>query len=466
MLIPINITGGSYTSRSLPLSAQVTRNFWPQIQDDQATKSPYVLHAWRGLKSFFTGSGADRGMFEHNGTLYKVSGTTLYSVNSAGVHTSLGTIVGSSRCIFDGVGSSIVITTGGKAYVWDGSALTEVTDSDLESPNSVTHINNQILYDGTGGRFASSDVGDATSISGLNYATAESNADDLIRVYAFNEQVYMFGNKSIERWWNSGVGSPPFDRIEGGIIPIGLAALHSVASNEKALYFLGVDNRVYAVQGGTPVVVSNKALSREFEGYSDVSDAIGWCFSIEGQGFYCLTFPTADKTFCFPEGGQWFELSSGVDGERFIGNSYARAHGKHLIADYRNGNIYEWDDETYDENGETVRRVRDSGPLHGGLLGAPGKRIEMNRFELIMETGVGLVSGQGSDPVVMLSWSDDGGKTFSTEQWGQIGELGQYQYKVEWFSLGSFESRILRVANTDPVFISIHSAAADIELGI
>jgi len=124
--------------------------------------------------------------------------------------------------------------------------------------------------------------------------------------------------------------------------------------------------------------------------FSDSSDAYAWCFTKDDQYFYQITFPTGNKTFCYPEGGQWFEVSSGVDGGRYIGSSYAFAFGKHLIGDYRNGNLYELDDDTYTENGTAIRRVRDSGPMHGGLIQRPGKRIEMNRFELIMETGTGI----------------------------------------------------------------------------
>lgn len=466
MLVPINLTGGTYRHPSLPLSAQTTRNFWPQQIDNQSAKSPYILHSWPGLTLFGAGSGADGGQFEHNGTLYHVAGTTLYSVDSAGTHTALGTMGGSGPCIFDGMGSSVIIVRSGSVYEWNGTTLTLAADTDFETPNSVTVLNNQAIYDGDQGRFCVSDVGTPITINSLNYATAESNSDDLIRVYAHLEQVYLFGNKTVERWWDSGVGNPPFDRVQGGTISIGLQALHSVASNKDSLYFLGTDSRIYRSSGGNVAAVTDKALARAIADMSDSSDAVGFCFTKDDQYFYQITFPTADKTFIYPEGGQWFEVSSGVLGGRSIGNSYAFAYGKHLIGDYQNGNLYELDDDTYTENGAAVRRVRDTAPMHGGLVQKPGKRLEMNRFELIMETGTGLVSGQGSDPVVMLSFSDDGGRSFCTEIWGAVGKLGEYLWKVEWFALGSFDSRVIRIATTDPVKYSIHSAAADIEAGI
>lgn len=461
--VAINLTGPSYKHRSKSLSSQRTVGFYPEIVDAQSAKSKYILNSWPGLTLFGTALGRDRGMFEHKGIVYKVTDTTLYTVAFDGTHTSVGTLPGTSRCIFDGIGDNIVICTEGKAYQYASSVLTEITDADLETPNSCTHLNNQIIYDGDGGRFCTSDVGDATSINGLNYATAESYADDLLRAYAYKQVAYMFGTKTVEPWYNSGVGSPPFDRIEGGILPIGLAALHSVASNDNAVYFLGDDNKVYRIPSKENI--STTALTHAIESYLEVDDAIGYCLTFENQNFYVLIFPSADKSWCFPESsGQWFELTEG----RYIGNSSVYAFRKTLIADHRNGNIYELDMEAYEENGTLVQRIRDSGPIHGELLGAPGKKIEFNRFELIMETGVGRLPSTSDDrenPYVMLQLSTDGGKTFGTERWGRLGQMGKHK-RIYWTSLGSFYEAIIRVKISDPNFISIHSANADLEAGI
>ena len=466
--IPLNVTGASYTSRSRPLSAQRTVNFLPEVQQNASSKSPFVLHSFPGLKAFSVKGGVDRGIFAHQLSLYHVSELELFSVDQAGGSTLLGTISGTDRCIFAGIGSNVIVVTDGKAWQWNGTTLTQVTDADLETPRSVAHLNNQVLYDGDGGRFASSDVGDATSIDGLNYATAESSADGLVRVYVFKQLVYLFGEETTETWFNSGVGAPPFDRVEGGIIPIGLGAIHSVASNDQWIYWLGDDREVYAAQGAVAQKIATSAISHAIAQYDIVDDAVGACFTWEGQSYYLLTFPNADRSWVFSESNQfpWFELSSGTVGGRSVINGYAKAFGRHFVTDHRNGNIYELDGDTYTDDGATVVRTRCTGPIHGELLGAPGKRLEMSRFELILETGTGLVSGQGSDPVVMLQFSDDGGRTFGTELRGKTGKLGEYQIKVEWHALGSFLERIIRIHTSDPVFFSIHGANADIEAGI
>lgn len=464
MELPINLTGGSYRHKSLPLSAQVTKNFWPQIVDKNNAKSPYVLESFVGLKLFSTIDGnADRGMLEHKGVLYKVSGEKLFSVDSLGSATELGDIPGGERCILEGINGNVVIVTGGNVYQWDGATITLATDVDLETPNGVAHLNNQMIFDGDDGRFGTSDVGDALSIDGLNYATAESNADDLQRVYSFNQLLYMVGDKTTENWYNSGVGNPPFDRLQGSVHPIGTEAPYSVASDNEAVYLLGHDRQAYILQGGQNKSISDYALTKEFTSYTDVSDATGWCMNLFGTWCYVLTFPIQGKTWVYPKGGEWFEWSS--NNSRSYANSYAFAYGKHLVGDYESGNVYELDQETYLDKDKNIIRSRVSAPLHGGIIGASGKPFTINSFNLMMESGTGILQGQGSEPEVMLSLSRDG-KTFDTEMRGKIGTMGEFLTEVRWDCLGQFESCIFKIQTSDPVYYSIHSAVANIEVGI
>lgn len=467
MLIPLSLTGATYRNRSKALSNQVTRNLYPEIQQNESGKTVYALMPFPGYTLLGTASGTNRGCVNHLGTLYKVTGQTLYSVNASGTHTSLGSIPGSGKCVFAPIGTNIVIASGGRVFQYNTAtnAVAEILDADLESPDSVTHLNNQIIFDGLRGRFASSAVGDATDINALDYATAESDADNLERVYAFDQVLYLFGTQTIERWFNSSIGRPPFDRIQGGIIQVGLLAFHSVSNNANYLYFLGSDFHVYRIVGGSHAPITTFTHARKISEYTASEQAAisGFCLETVGQHFYLLNLP--DETLCFhEESGQWFTL--GEEGYRYAADGYVKAFGKGYVWGYADGNLYELDPETYTNNSATITRLRDTGPLHSGLLKMPGKEIEVNRFELIMETGVGTVSGQGVEPQVMLSVSPDGGKTWSTEMTAELGRMGDFLYKVEWGPLGTFDSCMFRVRVSDPVFVSIHGAAADVDVCI
>ena len=78
-----------------------------------------------------------------------------------------------------------------------------------------------------------------------------------------------------------------------------------------------------------------------------------------------------------------------------------------------------------------------------------------------MESGVGLNIGQGSDPEVMLRWSDDGGHTWSNEHWSPIGKIGEYYKRVFFRRLGmtmKIRDRVYELSMTDPVKIAIMGA--------
>lgn len=462
MYRPIRLAGGSYRHTDRGLTAQRTVNFWPQRQDAGNEKAPYVLESFYGLKAFATGDGVNRGMLSNLGTLYKLTGTTLSSVDQYGTHTTLGTIPGDSRAVFADFGVGFVVTADNVAYWWNGTTFTTATDVDFETPQAVTVINSRAIYDGDTGRFGVSDVGAPLTINSLNYATIESRADNLLRPYAFQTTVYMFGEGLIEQWWNNAqVDNPPMSRIEGGTINIGLGARHSVANDGQVMYFFGADDQVYSLTGSTATPLLPMVIVREISAFSTKTDAVGWCMSLDGQWFYVLKFPTASRTFIYPKGGEWFELSSGVLGARYIGDSYAYCYGKHLVAD-EIGNIFELDPDTYSENGSVIRRERILSPIHGGQFGAPGKELEIKFLKLIGKTGTGIVSGQGSDPVVMLSWSYDG-QSFGTEVWGNVGEMGVFTEIL--FDIGeAHENWIFKITSSDPVYSCWHSAGIEMEI--
>ena len=84
--IPVNATGPSYQDRSRPLSSQVTRNFYPEV--NPSGKSQYVLKSFPGQTLFgSTTAGVDRGMHIMKEVVYRVVGETLYQVSSTGVQT-------------------------------------------------------------------------------------------------------------------------------------------------------------------------------------------------------------------------------------------------------------------------------------------------------------------------------------------------------------------------------------------
>ena len=464
--VPVNIAGPSYQARSKALSSQSTINFYQEFS--QSTKTPLSLQSFPGQTLFSESVGNDRGQEVMREVLFRVAGSRLQEISKGGTITDRGEITGTSRCIMANDGVNLFIVHAGVVQQYSSATnlLTFVTDADITGSNAVDFLNNQFVYTKPN-LFIISDVGDGSNASGLNAAQAESQPDDLIRAYVFGQVVYMLGERSTEVWYNSGSGSPPFARIETQIISIGIAALHSVANNDNFMYWLGDDRQVYQAAGGRQTRVTSIAIAHAIEGYSKVDDAIGWTMTLEGQNFYVLTFPTENQTWAINEGlgsDGWFQLSAGLNDGRYNATSHSWVYGRHLVSHETSGNVLELDLNSFTNDGEIIKRTRVMGSISGEKIGARGKLLQMSRFELILEKGVGLLDGQGDDPIIIIEASYDGGKSFSAGTFMKIGRLGETNIRAEWWSMAKFYDLIIRITTSDPVHYTLQSGAIDLRL--
>jgi hypothetical protein len=92
-------------------------------------------------------------------------------------------------------------------------------------------------------------------------------------------------------------------------------------------------------------------------------------------------------------------------------------------------------------------------------------RIFYRKFELDLERGVGLVTGQGSDPEVMVRLSRDGGHTWGEPMRMSAGRMGEYTTRVIARRLGQARDTVFEVTVSDPVAWSLVQAWLDLEAG-
>jgi hypothetical protein len=457
----IAILGPTYLSRSVQFSSQATKNLYSEIEPTGRNQG--ALMPWPGTVAFGSSGGLDRGQHVFQSVLYKVNGTNLYSIDATGAFTLIGVIGGSERCIFADDGDKMVIVSDGLVKMYDGTTLSTISDALLVNTQSVAILNKQATYDtGVGGEFIVAAFGDPTSLNQSNTATAESDGDSLVRCYSFGQRMYFMGKKTVEPWYNSGEGNPPYARIDTGIIQVGLGALHSVANTDVFMYFLSDDLNIYQMQANQARVVSNAAIASEIQSFDVTDDAIGYATTFDNQSFYVLTFPTEGKTYCFAESMNDTTLLTSFDG-RYIGNSYSYVYGKHLLADRRTGNLVQWDFDTYTDTGLPIIRERTTSVVSSESLGKPRSRLLIRWLELLCQTGLGLPTGQGSNPKVMIEASFDGGHSYEKQSFIEIGQAGEFTGRVRADMMGSFYDAVFKVTFSDPIFFSIQGASVDVD---
>lgn len=463
-VVSLPLIGPTYTNRSLPVNAQVTRGFYAIVNEQGGETLSF--QPFPGLKPFAIGTGLARGTGRLNNVLYEVMGTTLNKISSSGVVTSIGTIEGLNRCVLeeDQAGNLTIATGAGKPYSYNGTDLIQGTDIDLPNANTVAYINRRVVYDGIGGDVAFADLSDPLSVNSLNVAIAEAKADDTAAVYAYKQQLLAFGDNSIQPMYNSGAGNPPYSFILNATQEVGISAIHTLNSNNKFLYFLGSDLNVYQMAGLSLRPIGNPAIGQAIEKYSDVSDAYGVCFTLDNTNFYLLSFPTGNETWLFNEtAGIWTNLAFGTNGDQHLISSYELVYNKHLVTDRRNGNVYELDFDTYTDNGELIQHRRDTISINGGTFGKPGVDVFMNFLRLEIESGTSLVTDESQ---IIMQYSDDNGRSWSGERWLSIGQQGEYRHELVWHGLGTFKNRMFRFTMSDNIKWVLIKLSADIELGI
>ena len=471
--VPINLVGGSNPNRTRAISQERTLNLYPAPVPSGAY--PSVLLPWPGSKTLSdgTGSGTPRGCWTHaqTGVVYKVAGTTLYSMDSDGVEASIGTIPGSGLVIFDdlydninNIGTKLLITTTTEGYVYDitASTLTKVTDASYTAGGSVVAVQQFVIWQMDLNRYAVGDVGDPGSIQAENVSTVPVAADNLVRIQKFREGVYMMGSTTIEPYYigSTGTGNP-LVAIQNGTMAIGLIDRGCTDSNDDFLYWIGNDKRLHRTSAYDPQSVTPPSIHNDLS-QLDFTGARLRCITRDGQNFVQIF--TNSKTWCYSETtNQWFELAYKAAEEISLAYDYTYAYNKHLIMSRLDSKILQLDEGTYTENGQTTIRERITAPINASALGKNGGRLIAKRAELIMESGVGNPSE--ANPLVMMSYSIDGGQSFSNEQWVRAGRDGENNLRVEYYFMASFRQIQFKIRTSDPNFFTFHSMALDVKPG-
>lgn len=464
------ILGSAYVARSVNAADNRMVNLYPEIVPEGGKEAAFLQRA-PGLRLLTTvGTGPIRGLNSFNGNLYVVSGESLYKVDSTYVVTLIGTVSGSSAPVsMANNGTQLFVACNGPSFVYNSSTLAfgAITDPDFPGALTVSYLDGYFVFiEPSSQRVWVTALNDPTSIDPLDFASAEGDPDGLISSIVDHSQVWLFGTSSVEVWYNSGNADFPLQRIEGAFNEIGCAATFSVAKLDNSLFWLGQDARgqgiIYRANGYTGQRVSTHAVEWQIQQYADMSDAVAYTYQQDGHSFYVLNFPSANATWVYDVATQaWHERAGWINGQfvRHRGNCQTFFNQTITVGDYQNGNIYAFDMEVYADYDRVQKWLRTWRALPTGQNNL--KRTVQHTLQLDCETGVGLVSGQGSDPQVMLRWSDDAGHTWSNEHWSGMGAIGQYGRRVFWRRLGmttKLRDRVYEISGTDPVKVTIVGA--------
>jgi len=298
----------------------------------------------------------------------------------------------------------------------------------------------------------------------LSFSYKDGSADYTVCLMVVNREVFLLGERSSEVWVDQGSYPFPFVRLPGTSTQHGCAAPYSISRLGESFAWLGKDARgqgfVWKMNGYLPERISTFAVEDAISNYAIVSDCRAYTYQKDGHEFYVMNFPSADVTWVYDDSTHlwhkraWRDTNNVLHRDR--GNCAANFSNQIVVGDWQNGNLYSLQDNVYTDNGVPIYRLRQCTHLTKSL-----HRVEHNSLQLQFQPGVGLATGQGSNPMAMLQWSNDGGSTWSTEHWIPVGMQGTYRARAIWRRLGMARDRVYRVAVSDPVNWVIISCELD-----
>ena len=461
------ILGGEYITRSTSAGANRCINLFAE-EVGEGGKEPGFLSRCPGMtKKVAVGTGPIRGSIKAGSNAYVVSGSKLYKVTPAYSVTEEGTVATGSGIVSMAFnGTQIMIACNPEAYIYNTAtdAFAQITDPDFPGASAVDHLDGYFVFSQPSTqKFWVTALLNGLAVDPLEFSSAEGSPDNLTTLRVSHREVWLFGTDSIEVFYNAGNTDFPLSRIQGAFIEAGCAAANSVAKLDNSLFWLGSDARgtgiIFRADGYTAKRISNHAIESTIQGFSTVVDAIAYSYQQDGHYFYVISFPTADRTFCYDVAtGLWHERGDHSDGEfhqhrarcMFILNEQVH------VGDRLNGFIYTFDLDNYTDNGKAQKWLRSWRALPTGKNTL--KRLIHHQLQIDCEVGVGLNSGQGEEASVMLRWSDDGGKTFGNYHLGSFGRIGEFLYRPIWRRLGMSRDRVYELSGSDPNKIIIMGA--------
>lgn len=456
--------GGSfYKMDSLPISAQECINLYSNIPEvSTPSKKQLLIPAGIALACTAGTDVFNRGAHVFNAKPYFVQGFGLYRVDvtyDGFLNPTYTSVLVSGATLLPGTERVIMADNGEEggqmmivlpdldtkfnAFIYTVSGgLVAVSDTDFDGPVSdVNYIDGYFEYTKKNGqKFFISDLRDGSSYLSTDFEAAEADPDFNMRSYVLRNQLYVLGGQTIQGFQNVGGSGFPFVYIQGSVQSKGLASIYAITQKDDILIFLGGGENetpaIWATNGGSMEKISTIPIEQEISTYSQtvIETAYAWSYSQAGGVFVAFTFPD-QKCFVFDfRSKEWHTRESLNDlGESMpcrISN-VVDVYGVLLVGDVATNKIGVLSRDVYTEYGQEIPR-RFVTP-HVDNEGMP---FFLDSVEVVSNVGNGLTSGQGSEPLISLSISKDGGRTFNNPIEKEAGMLGEYNKRTIWNQLG------------------------------
>ena len=420
-----------------------------------------------GIVANGTGPGIDRGGINWEDSLYRVMGTELVEIDSAGVVTILGDVGGpiTELVTFDYSFDLLAIASGGRLYYWDDTTLTQVTDPDLGIVLDVVWVDGYFMT--TDGEFLIvTELSDPFVVNPLKYGSSEVDPDPVVALLKLRNEIYALNRNTIEVFDNVGGDLFPFARIDGAQIQKGVIGTQGCCVFIERIAFLGGGRNeapgIYVGAAATTQKISTQEIDNLLLTYTEAQLALVKLEARNDKNHQHLYVHLPDRTVVYDASASealgeqvWFTLTTTLSGfEQYRARNIVWAYDKWLVGDPQSSNIGYLVQDTGHHWGEQVRWEFGTLIVYNESNGAI-----FNELELVSLTGSVAL---GLNPQISTSYSVDG-KAYSQDRSISVGTIGSNK-RLAWFQQGHMRNwRIQRFRGDSDAHVSFIRLEAQIE---
>lgn len=469
--VPISLGIRSNPARNRQAGyAQLINCFAEETQQDG--KTVWTIYSTEGLTAFgsaLAGGGVRAGI-SIGPAAYVVVGRNIYRVSPSGAATLIGGIPTDGPVYMERnrrIPTQIGIVSDGIYVVIDtlANSVTEISDPDLPSPISISTLDGYGILPVVGASYMLTGIDDFTTIDGLDEGTAEAYPDEILRSMTLEREAIFLKETSIE--WHQNTGDPdfPFERVHA--LELGCLAGDSAAKvdtpSRKTIIWVAPDHTVRMMNGYSGEVISTNEIEEMIKDLDDAGNADqlkGFAWAYAGRFYYCLTCNTWTRVWDSKNPSNWHARRS-YELDRWRISTVFKFGNKIIAGDYETGQLYTMSNKVFTENGTHLVSDIITPTIH-----AFPHKLKFNALYIDAATGVGLNSTDehARDPKLLVSWSDDGGHSWSVERERTLGTTAEFRRVKPVRRMGrskNAKGRIYRFRISAPVERVMMSASID-----
>lgn len=309
------------------------------------------------------GNATGRGVFQWNGSVYSIFGSTLYKDGVAVVGTVNATngVYRFDSCL--GATPKLLFGDGVKAYYYDsGGGLVNITDVDFPSSfcKGWAYLNGTNYVITPTAHIQGDDINDPPNWNPLNTILAQIEPDPGVAMA--KQLVYVVALKQLSSEVFYDAGNPtgsPLGRVEGAKQNYGCLSADSVQDMGGQLFWLGWSKdgapEVLMMENLKLDTVSTKPIERLLEG-ATLTNVFSWNIKIEGHRFYGLTLKDENLTLVYDMDekmwGQWTDANGNY--VPWV-SSCATPDLRHIVQHESNGRLYLLSSDYATDDGDLIQ---------------------------------------------------------------------------------------------------------------